>query len=138
MVLWKPYLYLKGSLKALTDFCQLEKLEIPLQFLLASFRPATGIQLKDMVPKYIQSLTITDDLQGQEEQNEWEDTELYNFIALWLQDWRVSKPNLRTIALLPNQSGYDWSFGIRPELKELCDQYGLEAKNNQDMEGCVI
>jgi hypothetical protein len=56
-----PVLDMKGSLTALIDFCQLEKLQIPLLFL-ASFTPDTKIRLKDVVPRHIQSLTITDDL----------------------------------------------------------------------------
>jgi hypothetical protein len=123
-----PLLDIKGSLKVLVDFCQLEKLEIPLHFLVASFIPATGIQLKDVVPRHIQWLIINDNLEDQEEQNKWDDKALYNAIALWLQNSSVPKPNLRTISLLLNQTKVYWGPRMRQALTELCDQCGFEAK----------
>jgi hypothetical protein len=122
-----PNLEIKGSLEALVDFAQLERLEITLQFLVASFTPATGIDLKDVVPRNIHSLIITDDLQGDCDQNEWKDADLYNIIALWLQDPRVPKPNLRTISLLFNLPVYDWDSTMRQALIKLFDEWGIEA-----------
>jgi hypothetical protein len=97
-----PIFDMQGSLTALIDFCQLEKLKIPLPSLLAGFTPSTKIRLEDVAPRYIQSLTITDDLHLQK-QNEWDDTVLLGAIESWLRNWRASNPNLTTISLLQLQ-----------------------------------
>ncbi|KAF1815697.1 hypothetical protein P152DRAFT_193451 [Eremomyces bilateralis CBS 781.70] len=68
--LYPPLLNTKGSLNALVGFCQLERLEIPLQFLAASFIPATAVQLKDVAPRHIQSLIIAADNLEEQEENE--------------------------------------------------------------------
>jgi hypothetical protein len=129
-----PLLDIRGALIALVNFCQLEKLEIPLQFLVASFTPANGIQLKDVVPRHIHSLIITDDLEEQYEQNRWDDTALYNIISLWLQDFTAPKPNLRTISLLLNLTDDNWGPVMRAALTDLCGQCGFEAKITKILE----
>lgn len=127
----QPPLTIQESLTTLGDFNKLEKLEIPLQFLVASFVPATSIHFKDVVPPRVQSLTITDDFEKHWEQNEWDDVSLYNAIALWLQDSSILKPDLRTISLLLNNTDEHWGADMRQLLEQLCIQCGFQAKINK-------
>jgi hypothetical protein len=121
-----PVLDMKGSLTALVDFCQLEKLHIPLPFL-AGFTPEAKIRLEDVVPRYIQSLTITDNLL-QQKQNKWDGTAVLGAVESWLRNWRVSNPNLITISLLLLQTQEHWDPAIREELTKLSEQCGVKAE----------
>jgi hypothetical protein len=118
---------MKGSLTALIDFCQLEKLKITLPSLLAGFTPDTKIRLEDVASRHIQSLTITDDLHLQK-QNKWDDTALLDTIESWLRNWRVSNPNLITISLLLLQTQEHWGPAMRQELTKLCEQCGVKTE----------
>jgi hypothetical protein len=120
-------LKMTGSLKALVDFCQLETLEAPLQLLAASFKPENGIPLKNVVPRHIRSLVITDDLVNNSSENDWENTDVIDTIAQWLADRTVSKPNLRTISLSLQSYHSDWSDDMTLRLAELCSTWGVEA-----------
>lgn len=90
-----PVLEIKGSLAPLVDFNKLESLDLPLPFL-ASFTPKNGIQLKDVVPRNIKHLKITDNL-AMQEQYEWDNTSILRAIESWLNSSRASSPNLSTI-----------------------------------------
>jgi hypothetical protein len=126
-----PFFDGKGSLKALNDFCQLEKLQIPLSFL-AGFTPDTKIRLEDVAPRHIQSLTITDDFHLQK-QNKWNDTTLLGAIESWLRNWKASNPNMITISLLLLQilllqTQEDWGPAMREELTKVCEQCGVKTE----------
>ncbi|KAH7176996.1 hypothetical protein EDB81DRAFT_864382 [Dactylonectria macrodidyma] len=95
-----PPVQIEGNSNVFSALDVLEKLEVPLPFLLG-FSPSDSdtIRLGERLPTSIQFLTITDDLYLQEEWA-WRDTEVLQVIRLWLQDWRNLTPHLRKFHLL--------------------------------------
>jgi hypothetical protein len=120
-----PNFNIDGSLTALVDFPRLERLEAPWEFLAASFKPSTGIQLKNIIPRNIQTLGFTDDFVDSD-YTEWYEEFLYDLIAQLLQDQMAPRPSLRTIALQLNWTD-GWEPGMRRQLGRLCAVHGIEA-----------
>ena len=123
-----PTLYMTGSLGALIYFSQLDKLVIPIQFLAGAFDVNYAMPLKEVVPICIRFLTITDggDLLEQEESSwDWKyETHLTYMITQWLQDWEISKRDLKTVKLVMDRF---FDKKIIEKLVPLCDRYGFQV-----------
>ncbi|KAL4891311.1 hypothetical protein BDV59DRAFT_183044 [Aspergillus ambiguus] len=126
-----PELIIRGSFKLFTGLYRLEKLEVPIPFLLG-FAPWTPnvVCLAEALPKSIQWLTVTDDLCLQQE---WEwvyETEyLFQTFRSWLQGWRNSTPNLRGFRLLTKVGRVDdWDPVIIQGLRDLGAQTSIQVQ----------
>jgi hypothetical protein len=122
-----PTVETSGSLKALAGFDRLKALKIPLPFLLGFSPTDTPRQnLKELIPKNIEILTITDDLCPEEECSGFDDM-LLQAIRQWLADWKTSNPCLRHIHIVLRECRLDWqpSMGL---IGELCSQVGVKSQ----------
>jgi hypothetical protein len=108
-----PPLTIKGSLNDIVNLNALERFEAPLPFLMG-FSPDAAWPLEQVIPGNIKFLTITNDLWLQEE-NEMHDVTLLSAIRSWLEDWRLSTPNLRGISLLLRKTDDEWGPEMRNE-----------------------
>ena len=123
-----PTVYIKGSLKALIGFDCLRKLSVPWVFLVGWSRDA-GIRLADVIPRYIQDLTITDDLGALDDYDEWgQGTDVMPVLELWLRNWKLSTPNLRKFTFYLEFASWEWGPVMRNTLLEVCNQYGVIAE----------
>jgi hypothetical protein len=79
-----------GSLSKLRHFDQLRHLQLPFEFLVASLTTSGALQISDVAPRYLGTLTITDELvqnlgyEGFGDPEEWPEAVFHHF-ALWLQ-----------------------------------------------------
>lgn len=120
-----PSLQTKRSLSSITQLEKLKRLEIPWTFLMG-FSPVAKIQLQDVIPKTVESLTITDDLIHCDG-CEWDEYAIFYAIQSWLENWKAFTPGLRRVRLLLKKFMYEWEVEMRRELKHIFAQAGLEV-----------
>ncbi|RMZ39462.1 hypothetical protein AFCA_002410 [Aspergillus flavus] len=98
----RPEVTFSGSFKAFSGLHMIEKLEVPIPFLLGFSSSAPNVVgLGEALPGNIQWLTLTDDLCLQYEWEwQWETEYLLGALRSWLQDWRKSTPRLQGFRLL--------------------------------------
>jgi hypothetical protein len=92
-----PELTFSRSIKTFSGLHILEKLKVPIPFLLR-FSPSAPnvVCLGEALGKNNQWLTVTDDLGFQQEWEwEWGAEYLLGAVRLWLQDWKKSTPRLQ-------------------------------------------
>lgn len=119
-----PEVRIEGSLKTLIQFDRLIKIEVPLEFLTASFIPFGTIQLKDVVPRGIEKLIIRNDLVDHYG-TEYYELDIYNVIESWLQHSQTIYTKLQSFSVsMPVEDG-DW-LNTRESFAKLCHQYGIE------------
>lgn len=105
---WAPNLILKGDLRNLRHLSRLHSLIIPLPILAAAFDPDNSVQIVDVAPSNIETLSLTDELFMHNiddggppfEINFWDGEAVYDLLETWLQHGQRSRSRLRTINLL--------------------------------------
>jgi hypothetical protein len=135
--IYLPGIKTEGSLHAMVNFDMLKRLQIPWPFLLG-FAQDTTKQLRDVIPRNIEYLSITDDLNLQNEdriapewpQWEWRDSAIVGLLQSWLKDWKACTPHLRGIILLlhwidEHLNKWSWSPTVRDQLRELSIHAGV-------------
>ncbi|KJK63938.1 F-box-like protein [Aspergillus parasiticus SU-1] len=97
-----PELTISGSFKIFSGLHMLERLQVPIPFLLGLSPSAPNVVgLAEALPKNIQWLTVTDDLCFQNEWEwEFESEYLVETFRSWLQDRKKSAPRLLGFRLL--------------------------------------
>ncbi|CAG8092130.1 unnamed protein product [Penicillium salamii] len=127
--LWPSTLYLNGSFN-LSGFHALERIKIPIPFMLGFSPTSSMINLEKYLPKSLEWLTITDDLCFQEEWEwEYDKTHLVGAVRSWLQDWRRFTPRLRGFCLSGEvQRLEDWQPEMIDGLKELALEFGVHIQ----------
>ncbi|KAK3935293.1 hypothetical protein QBC46DRAFT_422900 [Diplogelasinospora grovesii] len=117
----------KGSLRALVQCDKLKSLEAPWPFLMG-WLPEGAMQLKDVMPRNIEFLTITDDMSLEDDYKWHDDDAKLQKIQSWLENWRTHTPHLRCVALgIRDSSDYGWDE-IRDEFKELSARVGMRIE----------
>ncbi|OGM49581.1 hypothetical protein ABOM_001750 [Aspergillus bombycis] len=122
----RPELTFSGSFKTFSELHMLEKLEVPIPFLLGLSPSAPNVVgLEEALPKSIQWLTVTDDLCMQYEWGwEFETEYLLGAFRSWLQDWKTSTPRLQGLRLLSRVCPVqDW----HPEMIQVFRDLGAPA-----------
>lgn len=123
-----PPLRVTGQFKAFSNFDALKHLEIPLVFLLGFSPSAPNIpRLKDVLPKNLDMLIVTDDLSDGEEWD-WTDIDLLANMRLWLEDWK--NPHPRTFFYVHSKVNHymEWGSEARLELRKLGAQVGMHVQ----------
>jgi hypothetical protein len=114
-----------GSFRRLHN---LKQLQVPLPFLLGFQPDVANMKLAEILPRGIEILTITDDLYFQTDW-EWSDIQLYEVLALWLQDWKSFTPHLKKAHLLLELAdSMEWGPEMREKLKDLGAEAGIEIE----------
>jgi hypothetical protein len=126
-----PELTFSGSFKTFSGLHMLEKLEVPIPFLLG-FSPwaPNVVCLEEALPKNIQWLTVTDNLCLQQEWEwAWETEYLLGAFRSWLQDWKKSTPRLRGFCLLTTlMKVRDWDTAMIQGLRDIGAQTGIQVQ----------
>ncbi|KAJ5478934.1 hypothetical protein N7530_004443 [Penicillium desertorum] len=130
-----PGIKTEGSLSAMVNMENLRILQVPLAFLVG-FAQDTTKRLQNVLPRYLEHLTITYDLCLQNDEQmepdwpefEWEDHAVLGLLKSWLEDRKAFTPNLRGISLglarneTPDE---EWDPIMRHQLTELGAQAGV-------------
>ncbi|KAH7114168.1 hypothetical protein B0J13DRAFT_240874 [Dactylonectria estremocensis] len=120
-----PPLGVEGSFGGIVDFRRIERLQVPLVFLVG-FSPETTDRLEHAMPPNVESVTITDDLNWDD--YEWEDKHILQMIELWMDHGKDLTPQLRKIRLLLAETRYEWDHEMRGELATVCNKVGIEVE----------
>ncbi|KAE8376063.1 hypothetical protein BDV26DRAFT_305835 [Aspergillus bertholletiae] len=124
-----PELTFSGSFKTFSGLHMLEKLEVPIAFLLGFSSSAPNVApIEEALPKNIQWLTITDELCFQ---NEWQwDIEgeyILEALRPWLQGWKKSTPRLQGLRLVCTVVRFrEWSYEMIQGLRGMGIQAGIQ------------
>ncbi|KAE8343186.1 hypothetical protein BDV24DRAFT_149808 [Aspergillus arachidicola] len=124
----RPEVTFSGSFKTFSGLHLIEKLEVPIPFLLGFSSSAPNVVgLEEALPENIQWLTLTDDLCLQYEWEwEWETEHLLGALRSWLQDWRKSTPRLKGFRLLTRIfKVQDWDTEMIQGLRDIGAQTGI-------------
>ena len=127
-------LQFNGSLSKLCNFDQLRKLQLPFEFLVASLVTSRALQISDVAPRYIETLTITDELVQNldydgDDEDEWPDEAVSQHIALWVHGRRLPKLHLQKLVVRSfGTSGWYKAPGARESLGSLAAQEGFELE----------
>ncbi|CAG7925959.1 unnamed protein product [Penicillium olsonii] len=130
-----PAIKTEGSLSAMVVMDNLKTLQVPWAFLVGFALDPTK-RLQDVLPKYLEHLTITWDLCIQNEENEepdwpqfeWADHHILDVLKSWLEDRKTFTPNLQrvTLGLVRWETDeYDWEPPMRQRLAELGVHAGI-------------
>jgi hypothetical protein len=128
-----PGIKIVGSLQRMVGFDKLKRLQVPWPFLVGFAQDMTK-RLQDVIPRNIEFLTITDDLNLQNEGGmvkalprwEWTDDAMLGLLQSWLKDWKACTPHLRGITLLLSwNDDNEWSPRMRDQLRELGAHAGV-------------
>ena len=130
-----PGLKTEGSLSAMVNMENLRTLQVPWAFLVG-FAQDTTKRLQNVLPRYLEHLTITYDLCLQNDEQmepewpefEWEDHAILDLLKSWLQDREAFTPNLRGISLglaRDETDDYEWDPIMRHQLTALGVQTGV-------------
>ncbi|KAJ5431203.1 hypothetical protein N7445_008935 [Penicillium cf. griseofulvum] len=130
-----PGIKTEGSLSAMVNMENLRILQVPLAFLVG-FAQDTTKRLQNVLPRYLEHLTITYDLCLQNDEQmepdwpefEWEDHAVLGLLKSWLEDRKAFAPNLRGISLrlARNETAdEEWDPIMRHQLTELGAQAGV-------------
>ncbi|EHK47197.1 hypothetical protein TRIATDRAFT_291373 [Trichoderma atroviride IMI 206040] len=118
-----PELEIQGSLRPLSRFEKLHKLVILQQFLIG-FSPDDDLgSLKNLMPKNIHHLTITDDM-ALLEQNILRNLDLFMLLRDWWTNLETHTPYFHSLKLQIMNSDM-WSAGREHDLDALCAQFGI-------------
>ncbi|RAH68448.1 uncharacterized protein BO66DRAFT_377357 [Aspergillus aculeatinus CBS 121060] len=132
-----PAVKMEGSLRTMVEFDKLKRLQIPLAFLVG-FAQDTTKRLQDVLPRNIEYVSLTDELELQNNDGfetwpmyEWQDFALLILLRTWLEDWRTYTPHLRSVSLVyeemdDNQG--EWPPELRHQLTELATQAGVRLE----------
>jgi hypothetical protein len=130
-----PRLKTEGSLSAMVNMENLRTLQVPWAFLVG-FAQDTTKRLQNVLPRYLEYVTITYDLCLQNDEQmepewpefEWEDHAILDLLKSWLQDREAFTPNLRGICLglaRDETDDYEWDPTMRHQLTALGVQTGV-------------
>ncbi|KAJ5323142.1 hypothetical protein N7452_011431 [Penicillium brevicompactum] len=130
-----PAIKTEGSLSAMVVMDNLKTLQVPWAFLVG-FALDTTKCLQDVLPRYLEHLTITWDLCLQNDEDvvpdwpqfEWEDHHILEVLKSWLEDRETFTPNLRSVTLglvRYETDEYDWEPSMRQRLAELGAHAGI-------------
>ncbi|KAF2150902.1 hypothetical protein K461DRAFT_280934 [Myriangium duriaei CBS 260.36] len=132
-----PELDFTGSPQGFTKLCRLEKLCIPLVFLV-TFRPTNTIRLEDVLPESMRSLTMNDDLIVQEVayerytgelQNEWDGMAILGLVESWLAARDRVSPAIQEVVLLLQLDTEFWRMKtFSNDLARLGDDHGIRVE----------
>ncbi|KAL2803404.1 hypothetical protein BJX63DRAFT_437001 [Aspergillus granulosus] len=135
---WYPGVKVNGSLSGIADFDMVKRFQVPLVFLVGFSRnPAT--RLRDVVPRNVELLIITDDLKVQNvddvepdcPQWEWDDCAIINSLSSWPEDAAEFTPHLRQVRLLFSDIWHDeneWPSEMRDRLREVGARVGVQVE----------
>ncbi|KAJ5628483.1 hypothetical protein N7490_010711 [Penicillium lividum] len=127
---------LEGSLHALVNLDKLQRLQVPLGFLVG-FTQNTTKRLQDVLPRNIEFLTLTYDLWYHGEIGsepwprwEWEDHTVLGLLQSWLKDWKTCTPNIRGISVILDVEVVDDERcpSMRHQLMKLGAQCGIQLE----------
>ncbi|PLB48817.1 hypothetical protein P170DRAFT_464416 [Aspergillus steynii IBT 23096] len=132
-----PAMRIMGSLQEMVEFDALKKLQIPWPLLVGFTKDLKRLQ--DVMPKNIESLTITDDLRLQNEDRikrdlpvwDWTHSAIVDVLRLWMKDWKTCTPHLRRVSLVISVLEYepdDWASKLTHQLGVLSDQSGVQLE----------
>jgi hypothetical protein len=130
-----PGIKTEGSLKVMVNMENLRTLQVPWAFLVG-FAQDTTKRLQDVLPRYLEHLSITYDmcLQNDEQMEpdwpefEWKDHAILGLLKSWLEDREAFTPNLRGISLRLAKDEIDddeWDPDMIHQLTELGAQAGV-------------
>ncbi|KAL4751321.1 hypothetical protein BDW72DRAFT_212801 [Aspergillus terricola var. indicus] len=139
-----PAVKLEGPLDALVDFTSLRRLQVPWAFLVG-FAVDTARRLQDVVPRNLEHLIITDDLQPHNESRRqpdwpqwgWTGQTVLAVLAVlesWLSDTSCASHLPQHITLLfgwadADYNGWDsWAPAMKSRLRELGAQAGVACE----------
>ncbi|KAH7377602.1 hypothetical protein BKA64DRAFT_750712 [Cadophora sp. MPI-SDFR-AT-0126] len=123
------FLDFERTLSRIVELDCLKALQIPLPFLSGNFDARGAIAEEDVIPRNLESLTITDDvLLEWPWQPEWYDTSVSSALERWLRNLKRLKtePVLKTLVL--KEVVRDWSPVMKEELSQICQHYDLDFR----------
>lgn len=131
-----PRLEFQGALDGLRKLRYLERLRIPLIFLMGSASAgldARRRRLEDVVPSTLRHVTLTHEL-GMNDcfvngDHSWDDGDQFDKIASWLQASKVATPHLRSMDFefgIWAPSG--WNASMRDSLRRLGAEMGIKVE----------
>lgn len=115
-----PDVTAKGSWSFITKPEKLKRLEIPWAFLM-------GSSSYNLIPKSIESLTITSDLTECDDRD-WDEYDMFYGVELWLRNWIAPIPRLRRVRALFKDLTYELELGTRKGLRQTLSKAGFEIE----------
>lgn len=122
----EPSLKMDGSLRFITQPGKLKRLEVPWIFLTGP-TPFAAMRSFDMIPKSLESLTITDDLMECDERD-WDESDIFYAVQSWVENWNALTPRLHRIRLLLKEFSGELEGDMRKELSLIHSSAGFEVE----------
>lgn len=117
-----------GTITSLPSFPLLERLEVPLIFLVGWDPEQSKKRIGDLLPRSVKWLTLTDDFVEEQASHYYDEGQFLGVLTKWLRSWRETTPFLEKLCLEFGMEDEMWGKEEWERIRALDGQYGLEIE----------
>lgn len=123
-----------GTITSLPSFPSLERLEVPLIFLVGWDPERSKKSIGDLLPRSVKWLTLTDDFVEEQASHYFDEGKFLGAVTKWLGSWRETTPFLEKLCLEFGMEDKLWGKEEWERIRDLNGQFGLEVEINRGVD----